>query len=104
MFRKALIAGCTIAMFSMGGLGTVDTAEASLRGVARSISRNINRQQRDFERNLNRNIRNQSRDFRRARNNNFHGNNFNQRGFYGAPGFHGGNRGFISTPYFSIGF
>lgn len=102
MFKNALIAGCTIAMFSLGGLGTIENADAGWRGVPRSVVRNFERQQRNFERDFNRNFNRAQRDFHRD----FRGRPYGN--FHRGPvihnGFYGYQRGFINTPYFSIGF
>lgn len=98
MFKRAILAFCAVTMLCLSGFGTTKTADASWRDVRR-FSRNIDRTHRQLHRSLDR-----ERSFYNRR----YSNSYSNRGSYGRNSYYGPNRGysngFISTPYFSIGF
>lgn len=102
MFRKMMIAACTVTMFSLGGMTAPQSAEAAPR-VFRPVPTPAAR----------RTYRNARQDYQRAaRRYDRVGRQFNNR--YARPyrmaphrGAYFGpvpRRGFVNTPYFSIGF
>ncbi|QDT34375.1 hypothetical protein [Thalassoglobus polymorphus] len=104
MFKKIMLAGCACAMMSFGGLGTVETADAATWRTPRAnrIIRRSREVQRDY-RQLRRQHNRLDRQWDRYRHNRYR-SPYRGRYYNGYRGYRGYNRGYISTPYFSIGF
>ncbi len=103
MFKKIMLAGCAFAMMSFGGLGTVETAEAATWRTPRAnrIIRRSREIQRDY-RQINRQYDRLGRRWDNRYYSPYRGRYYN--GYRGYRGYRGYDRGYIHTPYFSIGF
>jgi hypothetical protein len=103
VFKRAILSFCAVALLSVGGFETTNSADAAWRSDIRRFSRNVDRTHRQLDRSWDR-----ERNYNNRRYGNYHGNSYYNRGYNGRNDFYGRNRGynngFISTPYFSIGF
>lgn len=99
MFKNLILAGCAIAMMSFGGLGTTETAEAANWRSPRT--KRIYRRFRDARQDYRQASRRYDRYDRRWDNHNYNYNRYRGRYYRGNRGY---NNGFVTTPYFSIGF
>lgn len=103
MFRKTLIAASAVAIVTLSGMSWSNTAEAA-RWVAprrgRVITRNYNQARREF-----RQAGRQFNRYDRRYDQYFNNRVYRSPNFYrGYRGYRGYGNGYISTPYFSIGF